>query len=210
MYIYKSYKFFLILTIVYSGLIAFSIYNFYYPINVKAEQFSSIKKSATLKPTFKPTTTVISTPTPEITCTPMIKKVVKPVIKKKDIPKDTPPQGEGTIYTVSAYDLSVESCGKSRNSKGFGRTASGFNLANQSRESAMTIAADTRILKMGTKVYLNFISSHVKKYNGVYTVRDTGGAIKGRKLDLYFGDDPGVHQRAMNFGVQKAMLTIVE
>jgi 3D (Asp-Asp-Asp) domain-containing protein len=102
----------------------------------------------------------------------------------------------------------VASCGKARSNKNFGKTRSGYNLANKSHSEAMTIAADLDILPMGTKVYIEFKNARVSKYNGVYTVRDTGGAIHGYKLDLYIGDD--AYQEAMDFGVQRAYVRVVE
>lgn len=40
-----------------------------------------------------------------------------------------------------------------------------------------TIAADTSVLPMGTKVFVN---------NTVYTVEDIGGAVKGNLIDIYY------------------------
>ena len=40
-----------------------------------------------------------------------------------------------------------------------------------------TIAADTTVLPMGTKVFVN---------NTVYTVEDIGGAVKGNLIDIYY------------------------
>ena len=54
----------------------------------------------------------------------------------------------------------------------------------------VTIAADTNILPFGTEIRLN---------GDTYTVQDTGGAIKGNRIDLYFDS----HEDALAFGVQK-------
>lgn len=53
----------------------------------------------------------------------------------------------------------------------------------------VTIAADTSILPFGTTV---LIDGHE------YIVQDSGGAIKGNRIDIYFES----HQEALNFGVQ--------
>jgi 3D (Asp-Asp-Asp) domain-containing protein len=53
------------------------------------------------------------------------------------------------------------------------------------------IAADPRVLKMGSKVYIN-----AGQWSGVYTVGDTGGAIKGKRIDLWV---PGCSE-ARKFG----------
>lgn len=54
----------------------------------------------------------------------------------------------------------------------------------------VTIAADTNILPFGTEIRLG---------GNTYTVQDTGGAIRGSRLDLYFDS----HEDALAFGVQK-------
>ena len=55
-----------------------------------------------------------------------------------------------------------------------GRTAMG------NRVSRGTVAADPRVLRLGSKVMLTGGG-----YNGVYTVSDTGGGIKGHELDIW-------------------------
>lgn len=85
---------------------------------------------------------------------------------------------EFTTYTATAYCL-----------KG--------KMANGKRVHKGAIAADPRVLKMGTKV-------RIKDY-GVFTVSDTGGRIKGKKLDLWYGSC----QEARKFGKRKVELSIV-
>ena len=55
-----------------------------------------------------------------------------------------------------------------------GRTATGGSVRRG------IVAADPRILPLGTRINLNAGS-----YSGSYLVADTGGAIKGRKLDIW-------------------------
>lgn len=55
-----------------------------------------------------------------------------------------------------------------------GRTASGAGVRRG------IIAADPRVLPLGTRINLN-----AGAYSGNYLVADTGGAIKGRKLDIW-------------------------
>lgn len=55
-----------------------------------------------------------------------------------------------------------------------GRTASGAGVKRG------IVAADPRILPLGTRINLN-----AGQYSGSYMVADTGGAIKGRKLDIW-------------------------
>jgi 3D (Asp-Asp-Asp) domain-containing protein len=58
---------------------------------------------------------------------------------------------------------------------GHGRTASGKRLRRG------MVAADRRVLPLGTKVRLK----NAGQYSGVYRVEDTGGRIRGRKIDIY-------------------------
>ena len=44
-----------------------------------------------------------------------------------------------------------------------------------------TIAADPRVLPIGTRVRI----TEAGGYSGIYTVSDTGGAIKGQKIDVF-------------------------
>lgn len=55
-----------------------------------------------------------------------------------------------------------------------GRTASGSGVRRG------IVAADPRVLPLGTRINLN-----AGAYSGTYVVADTGGAIKGRKLDIW-------------------------
>lgn len=55
-----------------------------------------------------------------------------------------------------------------------GKTASGSGVRRG------IVAADPRVLPLGTRINLNAGS-----YSGSYLVADTGGAIKGRKLDIW-------------------------
>lgn len=116
------------------------------------------------------------------------------------------------IFTVTAYDLSVQSCGKEIGHPSYGLTASGFNLTGLSRGDAMSIAADRNVIPMGSQVKVTFTDPNYTQYDGIYTVRDTGGAIKGYKIDLFMGDFQSntASQEAMNFGVTKAEVVILK
>ena len=59
-----------------------------------------------------------------------------------------------------------------------------------------TIAADLTVLSMGTQVY-------VPGY-GYGTVEDTGGDIRGRRLDLFFS----THKEALRWGVKRLAVRI--
>ena len=83
------------------------------------------------------------------------------------IPKPSKTISIGT-FKITHYTASIECCGKTD-----GITASGAPAKEDH-----TVAADPNILPLGTEVIID---------GQVYTVEDTGGAIKGNKLDIYVG-----------------------
>lgn len=70
-------------------------------------------------------------------------------------------QSEASSYRATAYCLK-------------GRTANGGSVRRG------IVAADPRILPLGSRIQINAGS-----YSGTYTVADTGGGVKGRKLDIW-------------------------
>lgn len=109
----------------------------------------------------------------------------------------------GCEFTITAYDNSVESQGK-----WVDQTATGFNLKGHSLESAKCIAVDPTIIPLGSKVQLIFDDEY-KHLNDVYIARDTGGAIKGKRIDLFMGD--GVDKKIVNdFGKRKVKVIILD
>ena len=89
--------------------------------------------------------------------------------------------GPSQHFTATAYALR-------------GRTASGRPVARG------VIAADRRVLPIGTRVRLEAGS-----YSGEYTVADTGGAVRGRKIDIWV---PSTSE-AMRFGRRPVKLTVL-
>lgn len=108
-------------------------------------------------------------------------------------------------FTITAYDLSVQSCGKPMGHPNYGITASGYSLAGKSWEEAMTVAVDPKVIPLGSKLLIEFEDEAHQKYSGIYTARDTGGAIKGKKIDVFLGDfqDNNASSITMEFGVVK-------
>ncbi len=79
---------------------------------------------------------------------------------------------------ATAYDLSFESCGKMPGHPQYGITATG-TFAKPG-----TVAVDPRVIPLGTKMYI--VSADGKYVYGYCTAEDTGGAIKGNKVDLFY------------------------
>jgi len=88
----------------------------------------------------------------------------------------------GEIYSATAYSLR-------------GRTASGKPVARG------LIAADPRILPIGTRVRVE-----AGAWSGEYVVADTGGAVRGRRIDIW----TPTSGEAMRFGRRAVKLTILE
>ena len=78
-------------------------------------------------------------------------------------------------FEVTYYTAGEESTGKTEAHPAYGITKSGTTV-----EDGRTIAADWDVLPQGSRVWIEGV--------GIRTVEDTGGAIKGNKLDIYEPD----------------------
>jgi 3D (Asp-Asp-Asp) domain-containing protein len=65
-----------------------------------------------------------------------------------------------------------------------------------------TIAGDPRVLPMGTRVRI----TEAGGYSGIYTVSDTGGKIKGRKIDVFVRN----YAEARQFGRKQVYVTVLQ
>ncbi|MMZ43503.1 Murein DD-endopeptidase MepS/Murein LD-carboxypeptidase precursor [compost metagenome] len=88
---------------------------------------------------------------------------------------------------------------------GTGQTATGTVP-----KEGQTIAVDPKVIALGTKVR---IESDFPGVSGIYIAEDTGGAIKGNRIDIYFDDlntDPQVARKKMfAFGKREIKVTIL-
>ena len=100
---------------------------------------------------------------------------------KKETPTEAASEKPRT-FTATAYALR-------------GRTASGTHTRRG------IIAADRRVLPIGTRVRVDAGNGH----SGEYVVADTGGAIKGRKIDIWVPSNG----EAMRFGKRQIKLTVM-
>ncbi len=99
---------------------------------------------------------------------------------------------------ASAYDLSYASTGKRPGNKYYGITASG------TKARPGVVAVDPRVIPLGTKLYIESLDG-TKDY-GFAVAEDTGGAIKGNKIDLFFN----TYSECISFGRRKVMVYILE
>lgn len=91
----------------------------------------------------------------------------------------------------SAYTSSVECTGKTPADSGYGVTASGM------KAQYGVVAVDPNVIPLGTKLY-------IEGY-GYAVAGDTGGAIKGNKIDLYFN----TYSEAINYGVRQVKVYVL-
>jgi len=109
----------------------------------------------------------------------------EPVIEYQEPEPEPQPQTE--TYIATAYILS--------DGNGDGVTATG-TVPSRGR----TIAVDPRQIPYGSRVYING--------TGPYIAEDTGGAIRGKRLDIYFGDGKQAYREAINFGRREVQVRI--
>ena len=96
--------------------------------------------------------------------------------------KSTIKPATSVAYTATAYSLR-------------GRTASG------KQPMRGIIAADPRVLPIGTRVRIE-----AGEFSGEYVVADTGGTVKGRRVDIW----TPTSREAMRFGKRPIKLTVLE
>lgn len=114
--------------------------------------------------------------------------IVVPEIKKESL-------GE---FKLTAYCSCEKCCGKwalnrpkDENGKDIVYGSTGAILV-----AGTSIAVDPSVIPYGSQVEIN---------GHTYTAQDTGGAIKGNRIDVYFDN----HQDALNFGVQYAEVFLI-
>jgi 3D (Asp-Asp-Asp) domain-containing protein len=109
--------------------------------------------------------------------TPAVTPTASPEAKLIDVIVERPTES----YSATAYSLR-------------GRTASGQYVTRG------LIAADPRVLPLGTRVRID-----AGPWSGEYLVADTGGAIKGRKIDIWTPSS----REALQFGRRNIKLTVL-
>lgn len=121
--------------------------------------------------------------------------VAKPAVKKAAAAKpavssnDSAPEGAREISVrATAYTASCEGCS--------GVTATGVDL--KANPNAKVISVDPNVIPLGSKVY-------VEGY-GYATAADTGGAIKGNKIDVFVPNKSD----AINWGVKQVTVKILK
>lgn len=97
-------------------------------------------------------------------------------------------QGDAEDYTITAYCPCEKCCGKSD-----GITATGTKAT-----AGRTIAVDPNEIPYGTRIEIEGV--------GVRIAEDCGGAVSGKKIDLFFE----THEQAKNWGKQIKKVKILK
>ena len=90
-------------------------------------------------------------------------------------------------FTITAYCPCVKCCGKDD-----GITATGVKAT-----AGHTIAVDPDVIPYGTELFIDGFT---------YRAEDTGGSVKGKKLDIFFEN----HLEALEWGVREYEVFIYE
>ncbi|WP_304648879.1 3D domain-containing protein [Sporosarcina sp. ACRSM] len=113
-------------------------------------------------------------------------------VSSQEVAESTPStpsidEGKELFVTATAYTAYCKGCS--------GTTAYGIDL--RSNPDRKVIAVDPRVIPLGTKVW-------VEGY-GEAIAGDTGGAIKGHKIDVFIPS----YERAMEWGVKKVKMKVL-
>lgn len=90
-------------------------------------------------------------------------------------------------FEATAYCACPKCCGK---------WADGVTALGTKATAKRTIAVDSNLIPLGSKVEIEGL--------GIYIAEDTGSAIKGKIIDIYFD----THEEALKFGRQKVNIRI--
>lgn len=136
----------------------------------------------------EPTKKVVAVGTKVVTASvPQGKKVATASVSRGASSSEEPAQGKEFYVTATAYTAYCNGCS--------GITATGINL--KENPSLKVIAVDPSVIPLGSKVW-------VEGY-GYAVAGDTGGAIKGSKIDLFM---PSKSQ-AYDFGRKKVLVKVL-
>lgn len=97
-----------------------------------------------------------------------------------DIVTDEPVWKSLGEFEITAYCPCGQCCGQ---------WADGITASGHIAEEGVTVAADTSLLPYGTKIMID---------GEEYIVQDCGGAIQGKRIDIFFAD----HETALSYGRQ--------
>ncbi|MRN55862.1 hypothetical protein GJB61_23085 [Paenibacillus sp. LC-T2] len=128
----------------------------------------------------------VTTKSPQVTKKPSVRPTATPAPASVPVAAPAPEQIITSLkVTATGYTAGYESTGKTAKHPQYGITYSGVKV-RRDKNTVSTIAADPKILPLGSVLY-------IPGY-GYAVVADTGSAIKGRKIDLYFSTTKQVYK----------------
>jgi len=105
------------------------------------------------------------------------------------------------MYVIAtAYTAGPESTGKSPGHPAFGITRSGLPV------ELGHIAVDPRVIPLLTHVFVEGLCSYSAQFDGRYFATDTGSAIVGNRIDIYFERV----EDALSFGRRRMRVFVLE
>lgn len=119
------------------------------------------------------------------------------------------PNRKSSDFIATGYTAAADEC-----AGGLGITANGTQVIGKDLRHRY-IAVDTNVIPMNTIVYIEVPANvryqtmpdgTVVDMNGYYTAVDTGCAIKGNKIDIYFGTGAGYKELCFAFGRQTVQI----
>lgn len=101
------------------------------------------------------------------------------------------------VFCLTAYCGCPECCGEYGENRPLDENGNAIvvGAVGIPLEAGVSIAADPSVIALGSTVYID---------GQPYTVHDTGGAIEGNRIDVYFAD----HAEALAFGVRYAEIFV--
>lgn len=164
-------------------------YRAIYDINNKLVRIDDLCKFPI--PTFTPVPSITPTAPPE----PEVHENAEdltPTPTPTPIPTQRPVKSERLIasdFTLTHYCNCAKCCGKAGQPTASGRMP----------QTGVTVGVDRKLIKLGTYLRIDIPDGKggYKVYRSKARADDTGGAIKGHKIDVFVGG----HQEALNLGV---------
>src|SRR5699024_9581102 len=102
--------------------------------------------------------------------------------------KEAPSGGKTLTMTATAYSINCAGC------NGKGITSTGINL----RTTPKVIAVDPNVIPLGTKVWVEGYGNAI--------AGDTGGAIKGNRIDVHVPSSA----EAAKYGMKKVQVKVLD
>lgn len=118
---------------------------------------------------------------------------------------DAPLIGNGVIITSDGEVLKYSKTGQFK-ATAYTHTDDGCNMTTATGTTVRTgvVAVDPRVIPYGTRMFI--VSNDGKYVYGLSAAEDCGGAIKGNRLDLYFG----TAQECNAFGVRNCTVYFLD